>query len=237
MIEIKIDTLITIINDTINHTAIIEITKSNNCDDYWINLCDCKLISDLIWPITVLIIILLFYKKIRNLLNNIGTRAKKIKVGAIELELEELNRKTQVIEKAITENELKFTGIGSIKHPYEFDYEITNNLPTEILKISIEIEKTLKSIYETAYKTREKRPLAVSVLIEMLRKKDIIDLELTSLLKQFWTFRNNIVHAVNYTVTEKEFLAFTDIGIRVLKILKALQNNINDGTLMIEFNE
>jgi len=165
--------------------------------------------------------------------DKIFERARKIKIGNFEIELEELNNKIEKVEKTITEQELKYAGLGGDKHPFEFDYEISNDLPTEILKISIEIEKTLREIYEMAFKTREKRPLAVSVLIETLREKKVLDIELTKLLRQFWIFRNNIVHAVSYTVTEKEFLSFADIGIRVLKIIKTLQNNISDGTVKI----
>ena len=233
-ITIKADTVVTTKDTTTNHETIIEIAKPNHCDHCSTNFCDCKLISDLIWPVTVLIIILLFYRRIKGLLNNLGYRAKKIKVGSVEVELEELNKKTEVVEKTITEQGIKFVGISGHKHPYEFDYKITNDLPTEILKISIDIEKTLGTIYEMALKTREKRPLAVSVLIETLCEKGVIDLELKNLLRQFWVFRNDIVHSVGYTVTEKEFLAFADIGIRVLKILKTLQNNISDGTVTIE---
>jgi hypothetical protein len=233
-IILKADTIVLAKDTTTNHQTIIEISKSEDCDHCLTNFCDCKLISDLIWPLTVLIIILLFYKRIKGLLNNIGDRAKKIKVGNVEVELEELNKKTEGVERTITEQELKFAGLSGNKDPYEFDYTITNDLPTEILKISIDIEKTLRAIYEMALKTREKRPLAVSVLIETLREKGLIDLELTKLLRQFWIFRNNIVHSVSYTVTEKEFLAFADIGIRVLKILIIIQNNNSDGKVTIE---
>ncbi len=169
--------------------------------------------------------------------DKIFERAKKIKIGEFEIELEELSKETEKVEKTITEQGLKYAGLGGTKHPFEFEYEISNNLPTEILKISVEIEKTLRDIYEMAFKTREKRPLAVPVLIETLREKKVIDLEITKLLRQFWIFRNNIVHAVRYSVTEKEFLSFADIGIRVLKILKALQNNISDGMVRIEIFE
>ena len=226
-ITTQTDSIFKIGDSTTSHHRTFETIKQNDCD-CWTNVCDCKLLSDLIWPITILLIILIFYRRILTLLTIIGDRAKRIKVGGIEVELEELNKKTEVLEKIISDKGLNFKGQGGLKQPLDFNYKITSDLPTEILKISIEIEKTLRSIYDATMKGDKKGPLAVSVLIESLRENKVIDLELTKLLRQFWMFRNSIVHAVSYTVTEKEFLAFVDIGIRVLKILKTTQSNIGD---------
>jgi hypothetical protein len=165
--------------------------------------------------------------------DKIFERTKKIKFGSLELELTELYKTAKKVEKNLNEHELKFAGIAGHEHPYEFDYEITHDLPTEILKISIEIEKTLRTIYQMAFKTRENRPLEVSTLIDTLHEKNAIDYEPFRMLKQFFAFKSNIIYAEKYTVTDKEYLAFADIGIKVLKILKTLQNNISDGTVNV----
>jgi uncharacterized protein YutE (UPF0331/DUF86 family) len=107
-------------------------------------------------------------------------------------------------------------------------------MPTTILKLSIDIEKTMREIYEIVFKTREERPLATTKLIDTLRQTDIIDSETANLLKQFWKTRNTVVHGHNsIEVTEKDMLAFSDIGIRLLKILKNLENNLSNDKVTI----
>lgn len=161
-------------------------------------------------------------------------RTKRIKLGGFELELEELNKSTEKLEEKIQEQEPKSPRISGFENSMDFEFKFSDDLHTDTLKISIDIEKTLREIYEMALKTKQNRPLAVSELIETLREKKIIDLELTKLLRQFWIFRNNIVHSISYVVTKQEFLSFADIGLRVLKILKTIQNNISDGTVIIK---
>ena len=221
------DTSINRKDTLVKHTITVETTKKCDCTFNW---CDCKLLSDLIWPITILILTAVFYRKIRNLLGHITGRAKRFKFGNIEveLELEELYKQTEKVEKTISDKGLKFKSSKGEKEPLDFDYVITSDLPTEILKISIEIERTLRNIYDLTNFDKTQKPLAVSVLIETLRENKIIDLEQTKMLRQFWIFRNNIVHAVKYTVTEIEFLSFMDIGLKVLKILKTIQNNLSN---------
>lgn len=217
------DTAISRKDTLVKHTITVEATKKCDCTFNW---CDCKLLSDLIWPITILILVALFYRKISNLLGHITGRAKRFKFGNIEVELEELYKQTEKVEKDISDIGLKFKGSKGEKEPLDFDYVITSDLPTEILKISIEIERTLRNIYDLTDSDKSQKPLVVSVLIETLRENKIIDLEQTKMLRQFWIFRNNIVHAVKYTVTEIEFLSFMDIGLKVLKILRTIQNNL-----------
>jgi uncharacterized protein YutE (UPF0331/DUF86 family) len=159
---------------------------------------------------------------------------KKLKFGSAELELHELNKTTEKVEDKLKDENLKNAGISGLTHRYDFAFELQNDLPTTILKLSIDIEKAMREIYEIAFKTREERPLATSKLIDVLRQKNIFDEETTNLLKQFWKTRNTVVHGNNsITVTEKDMLAFSDIGIRLLKILKNLENNLSDGKVTI----
>jgi uncharacterized protein YutE (UPF0331/DUF86 family) len=94
------------------------------------------------------------------------------------------------------------------------------------LKISIEIERLLREIHDSVKVEDSIRPLSVNVLIEKLREKGILDLEITDLVKRFWLFRNKIVHSVSFNVTDSELLSFTDIGLRIIKILKSIQVNL-----------
>ena len=71
----KTDTTIT--SDTlINRHTIIETNVSKKCVDCYDNICDCKLLSDLIWPLTIVIVFFLFRKVIVEILNIIKERLK-----------------------------------------------------------------------------------------------------------------------------------------------------------------
>jgi hypothetical protein len=222
------DTTITKKDTLIKHTATVETISKSDCKFNW---CDCKLLSDLIWPVTILIIIALFYRKISRLLGHISDRAKKFKLGGLEIELEDLWKQAENVEKTISDTGLKFKGPGGEKDPMDFDYVITSDLPVEILRLSLEIERTLRKIYDLTAKETSKKPLAVSALIETLRENRILNMEQTTLLRQFWIFRNSIVHAVKYNVTELEFISFIDIGIKILKILRSIENKSDNPTM------
>lgn len=220
-IKIQKDSTITLTNKEAIQQVFVETVpvKENN-----FNICDCKIISDLIWPITILIIISAFYKRINQLLDVVVNRVRKIKFGNIELELEKLNTLAEITEEKIDKENLNLLSENKVKVEYNYDSKQIKDLPTEILKISIEMERLLRTLYENNEPTK-RAPLPVSILIENLRVNKIIDFELTKLLREFWIFRNGIVHAVSYSLTEKELLAIVDIGFRILKILNSLENN------------
>jgi len=176
-------------------------------------------------------------------------RAKKIKIWDFEIELDKLNRETEKIERRIREKELKTPSISGLENSQnkrfrkriqnetiensDLNFAFSDNLHTDILKISIEIEKILRVIYETNLDTKHDRPLSVYLLIKELKKNEIIDSEIMTLLNEFWSFRNQIVHSTTRVTTEEELLSFTDIGLRIIKILNVLQNNLISGTTRI----
>jgi hypothetical protein len=113
------DTLkVTIVNDSIlktyNRTNLhttIETTNNNKCNDCLMdNICDCKLLINLLWPLTIIIIIIYFRLTIKNLLESIGDRIKKgdnIKLGTGGIEIQRPMIEKEVREKA--EEEFKVT--------------------------------------------------------------------------------------------------------------------------------
>lgn len=51
------------------------------------------------------------------------------------------------------------------------------------------------------------------------------------MLKTFWELRNNIMHDQKFVVSKKEFISFTDIGLRIMKILNNKKNEILEGKM------
>ena len=161
-------------------------------------------------------------------------KTKKIKLGSFEWELQELNKETELIEEKTTVEKEEPIGLsGPAINGGRTGFEISTDFSTDILKLSIEIEKTLREIYEIHFQTSEKRPLAVVKLIEKLKSEQVIDQETSNLLRKFWTLRNRAIHDHNFQIDRKDFMSFTDIGIRILKILKTIKNNKLDGKLPI----
>lgn len=110
-VVIKTDTLIVSKDssnrESRNYNSIETITlkESKSFSDYF---CNCSILHDLIWPITILVIILLFRKKVKNLLDNVGDRVKKghgFKVGPGGFEMsQELSNQEKNIK---AENEFR----------------------------------------------------------------------------------------------------------------------------------
>ena len=151
----------------------------------------------------------------------------------MEWELQELNKETKKVEEnTIVENEETFGMAGAGVKKEKYSYEIsTDLLPTEIIKLSIEIEKTLRTIYEIHFQTEQNRPVAISKLINKLNEEKVINNDAFNLLKTFWEMRNKIIHDHNITFSDRDYMSFVDIGIRILKVLKTIQFNKMDGKL------
>ncbi|MCX6195270.1 MAG: hypothetical protein NTY55_01290 [Flavobacteriia bacterium] len=105
-VTIKKDTIVKTDTRTNLHTT-IEKTNYNKCNDCLIyNFCDCKLLINLFWPLTIIIIIFYFRLTINNLLESISERIKKgdnIKLGTSGIEIQRPMKEEEVREKAEAE--------------------------------------------------------------------------------------------------------------------------------------
>lgn len=72
-IELKKDSVATTENKVFQYTT-IETRQPTDKPLVWTDFCNCELILTLVWPVTLFIILLLFYKKIKNVLDKIATR-------------------------------------------------------------------------------------------------------------------------------------------------------------------
>lgn len=117
---VKHDTIInrkdTLKNLSSERHITIETTTSKEQNDCLFNLCDCKLISDLLWPLTVLIIFFVVRKQLKKIIDSIGDRIKrgdKIKLSrdgieiSQELSYQEVNKKAEKEFEEVVKNEDK----------------------------------------------------------------------------------------------------------------------------------
>ena len=70
------DTVVSMNNKITQHTT-VETVSYKGGKDCFSSFCDCKLLIELIWPVTVLLIIILFRKKIKSILDIIYERIKR----------------------------------------------------------------------------------------------------------------------------------------------------------------
>ena len=157
---------------------------------------------------------------------------KKIKLGSFEFELQELNKETEKVEESIVTEKNAPVGLsGPQTENISENYEMSNDFTVDILKISISIEKTLRKIYEIHFKSKQDKPFSLNRLIEKLKEENVIDIETTLMLKKFWDLRNKVVHNQDYILSKKDFMSFTDIGLRIMKILNNIKNEKLDGKM------
>ncbi|MBM3453004.1 MAG: hypothetical protein FJX84_07665 [Bacteroidetes bacterium] len=91
---IQFDTLVRSKDSLGNDYKEISKIKTTTVHEYYENncfkFCDCTLINSLIWPATIIFIILLFFKQIRGLIRDIGNRVKRgdgFKIGPSGFEM------------------------------------------------------------------------------------------------------------------------------------------------------
>jgi len=144
-------------------------------------------------------------------------QTKKIKLGSFEWELKDLEKEVEKVEKVLSPKQKRGLAGPAIKIDY----------PTEILKLSIEVEKKLRQVFEKH--TGNVNVLPVRTIVKEMVTKNIIDREAQDILLRFFSIRNTAVHNHNITINKFEFLSFQDIGMRILKILENIENKNSEG--------
>lgn len=178
---IKKDTVF-VTKDTVNNAVserhiTTETTTYKGDGNCFLNLCDCKLLSDLIWPITVLIILFSFKKQVQKIIDSVGDRIKKgakFKFGKDGIELGQELSESELNEKAKKEYKetVKETPIEqNVKTPLITQKEFVPNY----LHIERQIfEVLLKALYPR-YKILSNRRIGrfeYDLIIDTLDNKD-----------------------------------------------------------------
>lgn len=177
---IKKDTVF-VIKDTLKNTIserhiTTETTTHKGDSDCFMNFCDCKLLSDLLWPLTVLIILFVFKKQFQKIVDSIGDRIKKgakVKLGRDGIEIGQELSETQQKEKAEEEYKATIKETGTTEQSEQIISK-TEFIP-KYLGIERRIfEVLLKALYPR-YKILSNRKIGIyeyDLIIDTLDNKD-----------------------------------------------------------------
>lgn len=154
-----------------------------------------RLVSHLAWPISIVVVALIFHKELRNILS----RARNFKIPGIELSL---HNEIQELSKAADEG-----GITRIypRETYDgpFQRDIANNPLWAFLEIWIEVEGQLKKIYEESNRTYRSPNSAILTL----RNEHRLSRSEADILIRLSRIRNKILHVdAALSDTDMEYL-------------------------------
>jgi hypothetical protein len=147
---------------------------------------------------------------------DIVSRIKKIKKGDIEIELEELVKRTEIVE-----GEVELTEPAILNEHEDYMKTVTNfvNDPRGgLVAIAVEIESRIRKL-ATSYSGINYRYTSPTKALDELAKLKAIPNQLPSLFRDFWTIRNQAIHNLDYNFTSKELYSLLDLGVRILDLL------------------
>lgn len=157
-------------------------------------------------------------------------------------ELKELSDNTEKIENNIEVKARKEKGLSGVQstdedmvdHFEEFlgesEFKPDFSKPkSALIEIAIEIEKTLREISNETLENENKYPIAPRRIISELVKLKVIEQDLQISFEKFWKLRNSVVHGLDIEYKDVQILSLVDSGIRILNILKTVENNIKKG--------
>lgn len=186
-------------------------------------------ISNLLWPLLVLLIVLLFKEQISSILS----RLKKGKIFGQEIELEdelkELDKATNAAKQEIVvedkdkkDNKLniQYTEIEKIIKLASLNPE------SAIINLAILIEKQLINIVAAWGGSSSVRSVSVMKILQNLETHKAIPSNLIISIRNFWKIRNRIVHSFEH-ISKRELLSFVDSGLAILRMLYAVPIETN----------
>jgi len=176
-------------------------------------------ISHLLWPIAFLVCIYIFKSEISEILK----RIKKGKILGQELELErEISEFKNATEKA-SESIPVFKG----KTDKGVEDDIQNILSKSaedpkigILLLARQIEKEILEIAASTGHVSEFLGKPIRQTFELLVENNFLSKDILISVRIFWDLRNQIIHGRD--VEDKNLIQVLDIGVTLLKTLKAI---------------
>lgn len=179
-----------------------------------------EVLKQVTWPVAVILILLLFKKNIIELIKAL----RKIKYGKLEIEVEQIIENIDKQNIKIEEREEKAILIQEENTEIEKEriklFNILKESPTAtVLEGWRYIENELYRI-GSKY-AEERRNLPSWFLINLLKEKDIINSEITSMLQQLHIVRNEIAHPRSrIELGESQAIIYTQSVIKILGYLK-----------------
>ena len=183
-----------------------------------------KDISDLISSLASLgwvVLAFIAFFTFKNQIAGLFSRMKKITIAGQEIELDEAIKKLEAsVEKSSQEvPEMANTNDTSI-------LQSTSDPKMGIIAVSIELEKTIKTLYASMGMLNEKNYITPQQALEIMIQKGYIPKHTATSLDIFRKLRNAIVHGQDNS-DEKEVIRVLDTGMMLLQTLKSIPHETN----------
>jgi len=118
----------------------------------------------------------------------------------------------------------------NIDYGYEEKFTIqidSKNPKLTLINIAIEIEKTLKEILNQHFDEIQARPISAQRMAYKVFSELEIKDNYSETFNEFWKLRNSIIHS-DKEVSDDKIISLIDSGLRILKVLKTIDNNLNN---------
>jgi len=176
-------------------------------------------ISQLLWPILIFLLTLLFRKEISGILK----RLKKGKIFGQEVELDieisEFKNITKRASESIPQEDKK---LKDADDEVKLIFSISSEDPKiGIILLSREIEKELIKITASMGLLNDFQNKSARQAFKLLEERNYITKSVLGSVKIFWDLRNQIIHGKNIE-DERQLIQVLDIGVTLLNTLKAL---------------
>lgn len=176
-------------------------------------------ISQLLWPILVLLLVLLFRKEISGILK----RLKKGKFFGQEVEMEKEISEFKTITEKASESLPKEDNISkeTDSHIKLILSKSSEDPKIGIIMLSREIEKELTKITASMGLLSDLKNKSAKQSFELLEERNYIAKSVLESVKVFWDLRNQIIHGKEVE-DNRQLIQVLDIGVTLLNILKAI---------------
>lgn len=140
-------------------------------------------------------------------------------------ELKKLKNETEKLEVETEPKELEeidTPGDNNIRFRTAKNQDAYNAVDTtlEIIKLSVEIEKTLRLFSSKMFYDENQITIPSFKLVDRLVAEEYIEKEFLTTFKRFWKIRNLIVHGMDIDITHSETMSFIESGRQILNFLK-----------------
>ena len=188
-------------------------------------------IAQLLWPIGILVIVLIFRRDIAAFLR----RVRKEKLFGQEMEL---NPAVTEFREAVEEAQEEIPESWVAEEQYEKEVQQLDRDEREVLeaakvnpelgviKLSSILEREIRVLAGSLGQLEHRSRSPVTQLFRVLVDKGYLPAHTTKSLQIFWELRNQIVHG-HAPQDERNVLKVLDIGLVLLKTIKSIPHEIN----------
>ncbi len=161
-------------------------------------------------------------------------------------ELKKLATDTEKLEEEIQEKKTKkgLNGPPDNVDHFEEDLDFTTeedfiiqvdmrSPKLALLSLAIEIEKTLKEILVKHFGDDLTRPISAQRMADKIFNKIKTQGNIKETFNEFWKLRNAIIHS-DEKVPHDKIISLIDSGLRILKVLKTVDRNLENSVSMLD---